>query len=196
MQFEIKNRFTGDVQFTAEIECAADASYGLKLGLAVRVAVKSCANLSDANLSDAYLSVAYLRGANLSDANLRGADLRGANLSGADLRGANLSGAYLSGAYLSGAYLSGAYLSDEKIKRILASVQRVSDGYTFNLFEMEVGPPKIVAGCRFLTIADYAAHVAKEYPDTPKARETGRILDYFDEVVFAEVKADALVGAA
>jgi hypothetical protein len=156
MQFEIKNRFTGDVQFTAEIECGDDASYSFKLGLAVLVAVKS----------------------------------------GADLRGADLSRADLSGAYLSRADLRGADLRGEKIKRILASVYRVSDGYTFNLFEMEVGPPKIVAGCRFLTVADYAAHVAKEYPDTVKARETLRILDYFDEVVATEVKADALVGAA
>ena len=53
---------------------------------------------------------------------------------------------------------------------------------------MEVGPPKIVAGCRFMPIDAYAAHVAKEYPDTPKARETLRILDYFGEVVAAEVK--------
>jgi hypothetical protein len=215
MQFEIKNRFTGDVQFTAEIECGDEASYSFKLGLAVLVAVKSSANLSGADLSGADLRGADLRGAdlsgaNLSGANLRGADLSGANLSGADLSGADLSGAYLSsanlsGADLSGADLSGAYLSSanlsgadlsgadlsradlsgEKIKRILASVYRVSDGYTFNLFEMEVGPPKIVAGCRFLTVADYAAHVAKEYPDTVKARETLRILDYFDEVVAA-----------
>jgi uncharacterized protein YjbI with pentapeptide repeats len=201
MQFEIKNRFTGDVQFTAEIECDADASYSLKLGLAVRVAVKSRANLSRANLSradlsGANLSGAYLSGANLSGANLSRAYLSRADLSGANLSGADLSGANLSGANLSGANLSGANLRGEKIKRILASVQRVSDGYTFNLFDMEVGPPKIVAGCRFLTVADYAAHVQREYPDTPKARETLRILDYFDEVVFAEVKADALVGAA
>ena len=53
---------------------------------------------------------------------------------------------------------------------------------------MEVGTPKIVAGCRFLTIADYAAHVQREYPDTSKAGETLRILDYFNEVVVAEVK--------
>ena len=101
---------------------------------------------------------------------------------------ANLSGAYLRGADLSGANLSGAYLGGAKVKRILASVQRVSDGYTFNLFDMEVGPPKIAAGCRFLTVAGYAAHVANEYPDTAKARETLRILDYFDEVIAAEVK--------
>jgi hypothetical protein len=32
MKFEIRNRWTGDVQFTAEIECDENASYELKLG--------------------------------------------------------------------------------------------------------------------------------------------------------------------
>jgi hypothetical protein len=191
MKFEIKNRFTGDIQFSAEIDCADDASMSIKLGLAVRVAVKS-----RANLSGAYLSRANLSGADLSGACLSGAYLSGAYLSGANLSGAYLSGANLSGANLSGAYLSGAYLSGEKVKRLLASVQRISDGYTFFLWQMEEGPPKIVAGCRFLTVADYAAHVANEYPDTDKARETLRILDYFDDVVSAEVKAEVLAGAA
>jgi uncharacterized protein YjbI with pentapeptide repeats len=132
MKYEILNRFTGNVQFTAEIECAADALPSVKLGLVVRVAVKERvdlrgaylsganlrdaylsgadlrgADLSDADLSDANLSEADLRGAYLSGADLRGADLRGADLSGADLRGADLRGADLSGAYLSGANLSG-----------------------------------------------------------------------------------------
>jgi hypothetical protein len=206
MKFEIKNRFTGDIQFTAEIDSADDAPLSIKLGLAVRVAVKSRANLSGAYLSGAYLSGANLSGADLSGANLSRANLSGANLSGADLSGANLSRANLSGADLSRANLSGAYLSranlsgadlsGETVKRLLASVQRISDGYTFLLWQMEEGSPKIVAGCRFLTVADYAAHVAKEYPDTPKARETLRILDYFDDVVSAEVKAEALAGAA
>jgi uncharacterized protein YjbI with pentapeptide repeats len=188
MKFEIKNRFTAEVIFTAEIDCADDAPTSIRLGLAVRVAVKSRANLSGADLSGADLSGADLRGADLSGADLSGAYLSGADLRGADLSGAYLSGADLRGADLRGADLSGADLSGEKIKRILASVQRISDGYTFNLFDMEIGPPKIAAGCRFLTIDAYAAHVAKEYPDTPKARETLRILDYFGEVVAAEVK--------
>ena len=53
MQFEVKNRWTGKVQFTAEIECEASASVGLKVGLAVKWAYLSGANLRDANLSDA-----------------------------------------------------------------------------------------------------------------------------------------------
>jgi len=60
------------------------------------------------NLRWADLSRANLRGANLRGADLRGANLSWANLSGADLRGADLSRANLRGADLSGANLSGA----------------------------------------------------------------------------------------
>ena len=88
MQFEIRNRFSGDVQFTAEIEADENTPLSIKIGLAVRWAYKTGANLRSANLS----------GANLSGANLRSADLSGANLRSADLSGANLSGANLSGA--------------------------------------------------------------------------------------------------
>lgn len=70
MKFDILNRFTGKVQFTAEIECADDVLPSVKLGLAIKVAVKSGADLSRANLSGADLSGAYLSGANLSGANL------------------------------------------------------------------------------------------------------------------------------
>ena len=94
IKFDVLNRFTGAVQFTAEIECAADAAPSIKLGLAVQWAIKSRANLSGADLS--------------------GADLSGADLSGADLSGANLSRADLSGAYLSRADLSRADLSRAK----------------------------------------------------------------------------------
>ena len=65
MKFDILNRITGAVQFSAEIDCLADALPSVKLGLAVKVAFK--------------------RGADLSSAYLRGANLRGANLIGADL---------------------------------------------------------------------------------------------------------------
>lgn len=78
MKLDITNRFTGAVQFTAEIECADGASASIKVGLAVKWALKNGADL---------------RGADLSDADLRGADLSGANLSGAYLGGADLGGA-------------------------------------------------------------------------------------------------------
>jgi hypothetical protein len=110
MQFEIRNRWSGDVQFTAEIDCAADAPLPVKVGLAVRWAVTAKANLSEANLRGANLRGADLSEAELRGANLRGADLSGANLSEADLSGADLSEANLSEADLSGANLRGANL--------------------------------------------------------------------------------------
>ena len=54
MQIEIKNRWSGKVQFTAEIECEADATAGVKkMGLAVRWAYGSGADLRGAVLRDA-----------------------------------------------------------------------------------------------------------------------------------------------
>jgi len=115
MKFDVLNRRTGAVQFSAEIECSEDASAKIKLWLAVRWAYKNNADLRDADLRGAHLSDAHLSDANLSDANLRGANLRGANLRGAHLSDANLSGANLSDADLRGANLGGANLSDANL---------------------------------------------------------------------------------
>ena len=90
MKYEIKSRWDGKVIFEADIECEANASDGIKLGLAVRVAFKAGANLNGANLDGANLD-----GANLNGANLNGAKLNRANLYGANLYGANLYGAKL-----------------------------------------------------------------------------------------------------
>ena len=108
---EVRNRWTGEVQFTAEVDCAADALPRVKLGLAVRWGYLNGADLSGADLSGASLSGADLSGADLSGASLSGASLSGADLSGADLSGANLRGASLRGADLRGADLRGADLS-------------------------------------------------------------------------------------
>lgn len=51
--FNILCRFTSKVLFAASIECAADAAYGFKLGLAVKAAVIARADLVDANLAGA-----------------------------------------------------------------------------------------------------------------------------------------------
>ena len=93
IKFDILNRFSGKVQFTAEIDCEEAADRSIKIGLAVKWAVKNSANLGGANLRGADLYGADLYGANLGGANLRGADLYGANLGGANLRGADLYGA-------------------------------------------------------------------------------------------------------
>ena len=110
MKFEVKNRWSGKAQFTAEISCDEDSRMGIKVGLAVKWAFESDADLRGADLSGADLRGAVLRGAALSDAVLRDADLSDADLRGADLSGAVLRGAALSGADLRGAVLSGAVL--------------------------------------------------------------------------------------
>jgi hypothetical protein len=99
-KFEVRNRWTGEVQFTAEIETTPLMTPRVKLGLAVRWGYENGAVLRDADLSGADLRGAVLRGADLRDAVLRDAVLRGADLRGADLRGAVLSGADLRGAVL------------------------------------------------------------------------------------------------
>ena len=98
MKFVIKNRWNASIIFEAEIECDADASEGVKLWLAVRVAVRAGADLTGATLTGANLT-----GVTLTGANLAGADLAGANLAGANLAGANLTGADLARANLAGA---------------------------------------------------------------------------------------------
>jgi len=129
MQFEIKNRWTGDVQFTAEINATNDMLPGVKIALSVKWGLNYDANLRGANLRGAdligaNLSDANLRGANLIDANLIDANLRGANLRGADLVGANLSGANLIGANLRGADLRDADLQIFQAGRYTAWVQK------------------------------------------------------------------------
>ena len=207
-QFTIQRRpgfgFLGAI--TVTIECDPSALSGVKIGLALRAAVKLRANLSDAdlsraylsganlsradlswaNLSDADLSRAYLSGANLSradlswanlsDADLSRADLSRANLSRANLSGANLSDADLSRANLSRANLSRAKIHGEPITRCFARIMR-DDGYGFLAFTLEAGGVKIMAGCRWFTVAEFRAHVAEKYPDTAKAKETLWILD-------------------
>src|SRR6185312_65578 len=118
MKFEIKNRWSGNVQFACELSAEiADKSYGLRLGFAVREAIKTRADLTDAVLTDADLTGADLTGADLTDAVLTDAVLTGADLTGADLTdavltGADLTGAVLTDADLTGADLTGADLTD------------------------------------------------------------------------------------
>ncbi|ENV76233.1 hypothetical protein F944_01704 [Acinetobacter ursingii DSM 16037 = CIP 107286] len=117
--YEIKNRWTGEVLFTCEIPDGMES--GMIARHAVETAIAEGANLRDANLWGANLRGANLWGANLWGANLRGANLWGANLWGANLgdanlRGANLWGANLWGANLGGANLWGANLRDANLR--------------------------------------------------------------------------------
>ncbi|MBB5664792.1 hypothetical protein GGE68_002989 [Rhizobium leguminosarum] len=110
MKFDILNRFSGEVQVSAEIDCDANALPSVKLGLAVKWAIKEKADLYGADLRSADLYGADLRSADLRSADLYGANLRSANLYGADLYGADLRSADLYGADLYGANLRSANL--------------------------------------------------------------------------------------
>lgn len=84
MKYDVLNRFTNNVQFVAEIDCAEDAPESIKLGLAVKLAIKAVADLACANLARANLTGAYLARADLTGADLTGAYLARADLVGAD----------------------------------------------------------------------------------------------------------------
>ena len=91
MKFEIKNRWSGNVQFACELSAEiADKSYGLRLGFAVREAIKADADLTDADLTDAVLTRADLPRADLTRADLTRAVLTRAVLTDADLTRADL----------------------------------------------------------------------------------------------------------
>ena len=89
MKYDVLNRYSGDVQFTADIDCKDSDSHSVKITAAIHWAIENKANLSGANLRGANLSWANLSGANLSWANLSWANLSEANLSGANLSRAN-----------------------------------------------------------------------------------------------------------
>jgi len=111
---------------------------------------------------------------------LSGANLRGTDLRGADLRGTNL---------------RGAVINADKLDRLLACAMRVCDNHEFFLFSTQDGPPKIKAGCRWMTIPEYQDHIAESYLDTGKVQETLRILDYFTKCIhdyYTKVQKDAL----
>jgi len=159
ISFKVNNRFSGEVQFTAEIDCPKNAATGIKLGLAVKWAHETRANLARANLARA--------------------NLDGANLDGAYLARAYLDGANLDGAYLARAYLDRAYLDGKEIRALCGRVTR-NDGYEFMLWLFKDGAHVIRAGCRTFTADEYRAHVAAKYPDTDKARETLAIIAFLE----------------
>ena len=120
IKFDILNRLSREIQFTADIDCSENTARAVKVGLAVLWGLKNNADLQGADLSGADLQGADLQGADLqganlssatlSDANLRAADLREADLWYADLREANLREANLRNTGLWAANLSRAAL--------------------------------------------------------------------------------------
>ena len=187
-KFDILNRFSGAIQFTAEIDCSDDTPLSTKLWRAVKWGVTNKSDLAGADLSGADLAGADLSGANLSWANLSRVDLAGANLSGADLSGADLSGADLSGADLSGANLSrvdlaGANLSGANLSRAgLRVIGGRSDGHQFYLHKMPEGPPMLRAGCRFFTLAAARAHWTARRAGTLLGDESLALCDHAERM--------------
>jgi hypothetical protein len=116
MKFEVRNRWTDTVVFTADINCDETTPISIKRALALKWARKVGADLRGANLGGADLRGANFGGADLRGANLRSADLGGANFGGADLRGANLRSADLRGANLRGANLRSADLGGADLR--------------------------------------------------------------------------------
>ena len=115
IKFDVFSRWTGSVQFTAEIDCDESEPRSVKLGLAVKWAFRTGASLDGASLVGASLVGARLVGARLVGARLVGARLDGASLVGARLVGASLDGASLVGARLDGASLDGASLDGARL---------------------------------------------------------------------------------
>jgi hypothetical protein len=149
---QIKNRWTGEVMFTADVEAGLGTA-GLKLGAAIKIAVKAGADLAGAylagaDLADADLAGAYLARAYLAGANLAGADLADADLAGAYLAGANLARADLAGTILAGANLAGA-------KSLLDC--GTPHGWRITVVSHADGI-RIAAGCRWFTFAAAVEH--------------------------------------
>ena len=167
MNFEVKNRWSGDVQFVAKINCKKNERPEIKMGLAVRWAIKTGANLRNADLRYANLSDADLRCANLYGANLRNAKLRNAKLRNAKLRNAKLRDADLRNANLSYA----KHISD----RIIDGGLR-SDGYRFYLTRTEPGEWRIKAGCRNFTVAVAKVHWDETRPKGESLGDETRLI--------------------
>ena len=170
MKFEIKNRWSGAVQFECELSAEmAGKEYSLQLGFAVKKAVEA----------GAYLAGAYLAGANLAGANLAGAYLAGANLAGAYLAGANLAGANLASAYLAGAYLADANLADAYLvgdikligRRPFMAIGPIgSRCSTFYSYVTDKGI-RLQAGCFFGTVAEFREKLILTHGDNDHGAE-------------------------
>ena len=70
--FEVRNRFTSKVQFTAKIEADPSVPFGIRLGLAVKWGLANKADLAGADLAGADLAGANLARANLARALIKG----------------------------------------------------------------------------------------------------------------------------
>jgi Pentapeptide repeats (8 copies) len=186
MKFDVLNRWSGEVQFSAEIDCAEDASTRIKVGLAVRWGYANGASLDGASLDGASLVGASLDGARLVGARLVGASLVGASLDGASLAGASLVGASLVGARLDGASLDGArldqFIVDGKFGIVLAGMP--NNWHAFGYVDEESQTIRVRVGCRHFEIGEGRGYwSAKTHPERKNRREVLAALDYIEAVM-------------
>ena len=139
IKFEVTKRFSTEVAFTAEIDCAEDALPSIKLGLVVKWAFRAGADLSGADLSGAYLG--------------------GANLGGADLRGAYL----VDGGQRSDGYRFVGWIKDDALRIVAGCRNFTIDEARTHWLKTRAGTPlgdetmailnhiELVAGIRRLT---------------------------------------------
>ena len=169
---QIRNRFSDELIFESDV---GGETASIRLGAAIKLALKAAANLRGADLRGAHLQWADLRGANLQWADLQGADLRGANLQWADLHGADLQWADLQGADLRGADL----LDDLKLvgNRPLLQVGPIGSRVDYLTAFLTENGVYLRTGCFFGTVAEFRASLAKTHVGNIHALEYSSALD-------------------
>ena len=152
MKYDVLNRFSGEVKFTAEIDCHESAPRSLKLRLAVLWAIENETDLRDSDLSYSDLRGSDLSGSNLSGSNLRDSDLRASNLSGSK----GITNTAIDGGIR-------------------------SDGYRF-LLVLSDGVRRVQAGCRNFTYTEGVDHWQKTRAGTSLGDETFAILEHMKRI--------------
>lgn len=140
------------------------------------------------NFQCANLQYAVFTNGRVRRADFRGADLRwscfySCGVVTADFRRAQLKGIDFNYCDLTHCEFEGATLLNFELAPLRAMVASANRGdYTFFLFQLEDGTFCVRAGCRWLSIPAYRAHIKREYPRTYKAQKTRDILNYFAAV--------------
>ena len=164
---QIRNRFSDELIFESDV---GGETASIRLGAAIKLALKAAAHLQWADLRGANLQWADLQGADL-----QGADLRGANLQWADLHGADLQWADLQGADLRGADL----LDDLKLvgNRPLLQVGPIGSRVDYLTAFLTENGVYLRTGCFFGTVAEFRASLAKTHVGNIHALEYSSALD-------------------
>jgi len=165
IKFDVKNRYTGDVQFTAEIECDDNADMSIKLGLAIQWGYKNKKPLEGANMEGANMAGANMADANMAGANMEGANMARANMAVANMEGANMAGANMAGANMAGANMAGANMAVANMAHIPVSFGCVGNEKRtgFAVFSDKEKQIMVRLGCSYKNEDDTASAIIKKY---------------------------------